>query len=184
MSDGEVSALAAVNGVVSRLGVAREFDAGLKDILDVLEPAQIQVQEAVYGLRHYRQRLELDPARLREAEQRLEAVQSAARKYRVAPEQLPEVLSQARYRLEELGGGAGGEALEKKQSEGRDAYFALARGLTSIRARAARELATKVTEAMQILAMAGGRFEVSAVAETSCPGRPGGRRLAPMARLP
>ena len=160
LSDGEVSALAAVNGVVSRLGAAREFDAGLKDILDVLEPAQIQVQEAVYGLRHYRQRLELDPARLREAEQRLEAVQSAARKYRVAPEQLPELLSEARHRLEELGGGAGGEALEKKQSEACDAYLALARGLTSIRTRAARELATKVTEAMQILAMAGGRFEV------------------------
>ena len=160
LSDGEVSALAAVNGVVSRLGAAREFDAGLKDILDVLEPAQIQVQEAVYGLRHYRQRLELDPARLREAEQRLEAVQSAARKYRIAPEQLPELLSQAQHRLEELGGGAGGEALEKKQSEARDAYLALGRGLTAVRARAARELATKVTEAMQILAMAGGRFEV------------------------
>jgi DNA repair protein RecN (Recombination protein N) len=161
LSDGELSALAAVNGVVSRLRAAREFDAGLKDILDVLEPAQIQVQEAVYTLRHYRQRLDLDPARLREAEQRLDAVQSAARKYRVAPERLAELLSQARHRLEELGGGSGGETLEKKQTEAHDAYLALARKLTSIRTRAARELATKVTDAMQALAMAGGRFEVA-----------------------
>ena len=48
------------------------------------------MQEAVYSLRHYRQRLDLDPARLREVEQRLEAVHAAARKYRVTPERLPE----------------------------------------------------------------------------------------------
>ncbi len=161
LSDGEVAALAAVNGAVSRLVAAREFDAGLKEILDVLEPAQIQVQEAVYTLRHYRQRLDLDPARLREAEQRMDTVQSAARKYRVAPERLPELLSQARHRLEELGGGPRGEALEKKEAEAQDAYLALARQLTGIRTRAARELATKVTDAMQTLAMAGGRFEVA-----------------------
>ena len=160
LSDGEVCALATLNGVVSRLGAAQEFDASLRDILDVLEPAQIQVQEAVYGLRHYRQRLDLDPARLREAEQRLDAVHSAARKYRVAPERLPELLAQAARRLEELGGGLGAEALAKKQSEARDAYVALARELTGKRKRAARDLSTKVTDAMQTLAMAGGRFEV------------------------
>jgi DNA repair protein RecN (Recombination protein N) len=166
LSGGEVSALATVSGVVSRLGAAREFDAGLKDILDVLEPARIQVQEAVYSLRHYRQRLDLDPARLHEAEQRLDAVQSAARKYRVAPEQLPELLSQARRRLEEMGGGLGVEALERKQSEAHDAYLGLARRLTSVRTRAARELAAKVSDAMQTLAMAGGRFEVALEALT------------------
>ena len=160
LSDGEGCALTTVNGVVSRLGAAQEFDAGLKDILDVLEPARIQVQEAVYGLRQYRQRLDLDPARLREAEQRLDAVHSAARKYRVAPERLPQLLAQAVLRLEELGGGLGIEALARKQSEARDAYVALARELSGKRKRAARELSTKVTDAMQTLAMAGGRFEV------------------------
>jgi DNA repair protein RecN (Recombination protein N) len=160
LADADVCALATVNGVISRLGAAQEFDASLKDILDVLEPAQIQVQEAVYGLRRYRQRLDLDPARLREAEQRLDAVHSAARKYRVAPERLPELLAQAARRLEELGGGGGAEALAKKQSEARDAYVALARELTDTRKRAARQLSTRVTDAMQTLAMAGGRFEV------------------------
>jgi DNA repair protein RecN (Recombination protein N) len=161
LSEGQAAAVAVVNGVVSRLVAAREFDAGLTEIVDILEPAQIQVQEAVYGLRHYRQRLDLDPARLRDAEQRIDAVQSAARKYRVAPERLPELLSEARLRLEQLGGGAGGEALEKKEVEAQDAYLALARRLTSMRTRAARELGTKVTDAMQTLAMAGGCFEVA-----------------------
>jgi DNA repair protein RecN (Recombination protein N) len=172
LSDGEVAALAAVNGVVSRLVAVQEFDAGLKDILDILEPAQIQVQEAVYALRHYRQRLDLDPARLHQAEQRIDAAQSAARKYRVAPERLPELLSQARHRLEELGGGLGNEALKKKETEARDAYLALARTLSGTRTRAAQELATKVTDAMQTLAMAGGRFE--AVLEALADGGPHG----------
>ena len=161
LSDGEGCALTTVNGVISRLGAAREFDPDLKDVLDVLEPARIQVQEAVYALRQYRQRLELDPAQLREAEQRLDAVHSAARKYRVAPERLPEVLAQAARGLEEMGGKLGMEALAKKQSEARDACTALARELTGKRKRAAQELSSKVTDAMQTLAMAGGRFEVA-----------------------
>jgi DNA repair protein RecN (Recombination protein N) len=160
LAEGEGCALATVNGVASRLGAVQVFDAGLKDILDVLEPARIQIQEAVYGLRHYRQRLDLDPARLREAEQRLDAVHSTARKYRVAPERLPQLLAEAARRLEELEGGLGIEALVKKQGEARDAYVALARELTGKRKRAARELSSKVTDAMQTLAMAGGRFEV------------------------
>jgi DNA repair protein RecN (Recombination protein N) len=161
LSEGEAAALATVNGVISRLRTAQQFDAGLNGIVDVLEPAQIQIQDAVYSLRHYRQRLDLDPARLRDTEQRLDAVHSAARKYRSAPERLPELLAQAAQRLEELGGGLGAQTLEKRESEAREAYLALAGGLTGKRKRAARELSTKVTEAMQKLAMAGGRFEVA-----------------------
>ena len=47
--------------VVSRLNAAAEYDPGLKEALDVLDPAQIQIQEAVYSLRHYRSRVDLDP---------------------------------------------------------------------------------------------------------------------------
>jgi DNA repair protein RecN (Recombination protein N) len=161
LSEGEAAALATVNGVISRLRTAQQFDAGLTGIVDVLEPAQIQIQDAVYSLRHYRQRLDLDPARLRDTEQRLDAVHSAARKYRSAPERLPELLAQAAQRLEELGGGLGAQALEKRESEAREAYLALAGGLSGKRKRAARELSTKVTDAMQKLAMTGGRFEVA-----------------------
>ncbi len=133
----------------------------LAEVLEVLGSAQIQIQEAVYSLRHYRQRLDLDPARLREVEQRLEAVHSAARKYRAAPDQLPELLERTSHRLDQLGGGLGVEALEKQERAGHDAYLELARTLSGKRKRAAEELAGKVSEVMQTLAMAGGRFEVA-----------------------
>jgi DNA repair protein RecN (Recombination protein N) len=119
------------------------------------------MQEAVYGLRHYRNRIDLDPRRLQQIEQRLEAVHTAARKYRVASQQLPEVLGEAVRRLEELGTGAGPEALAGREREAQARYRAAAAKLSVERARAAAELTRRVTEQMQGLAMAGGRFEVA-----------------------
>jgi DNA repair protein RecN (Recombination protein N) len=161
LSEGEAATLASVNGVLSRLRAAQAYDPGLKEVLDILEPAQIQIQEAAYSLRHYRQRLDLDPARLRDVEQRLEAVHAAARKYRVTPERLPELLAQASERLKQLGGGLGVEALEKKERAAHDAYLAVGRTLSGKRKRAAQELSDRVSDAMHTLAMAGGRFEAA-----------------------
>ena len=85
LSEGEMSTLAAVASVSSRLDGMTDFDPQLKEIVAVLEPAQIQLQEAVYSLRHYQGRLDLDPQRLRETEDRLDAVHTASRKFRLNP---------------------------------------------------------------------------------------------------
>jgi DNA repair protein RecN (Recombination protein N) len=172
VSEGEGAALAAVNGAISRLQDARDYDPALQEILDALEPAQIQLQEAVYSLRHYRQRVELDPERLREVEQRMEAVHSTARKYRVTPERLPELLDESTQRLEQLTEGLSSEALAKKEHQAHEAFLSLGRKLGKERGRAAGELSDKVSQAMQTLAMAGGRFDVKleAVAEGSAHG--------------
>lgn len=161
LSEGEGASLAQLNGVIARLNNLLEHDAGLRQILDVLEPAQIQLQEAVYALRHYGERLDVDPQRLREAEQRLDAVHSAARKYRVAPEQLPEVLAKARARLDELGAVGDAAALRKREQEAHAACVAEARKLSAARKKAAKKLSEQVTAAMQQLAMAGGVFEIA-----------------------
>jgi DNA repair protein RecN (Recombination protein N) len=161
LSEGEAAALAILDGVVAKLQAAAEYDPGLKDSLDVLEPAQIQIQEAVYGLRHYRDRIELDPRRLQEIEQRLEAVHAAARKYRTTPKQLPELLAGVRSRLIELGEGDGADDLAHRERAAAQAYAVIAAKLTRARERGATELTRKVTEQMQGLALAGGRFEVA-----------------------
>ena len=160
LSEEENSVLAQVNAVSARLGHLLEYDAGLKEIIDLLEPARIQLQEAVYALRRYGERLELDPQRLREVEARLDAIQAAARKYRVQPETLPGKLEASRARLRELGEGGDAEALRKLEDEAHAACLADAAKLSAGRKKAARKLAEQVTAAMQDLAMAGGRFEV------------------------
>jgi DNA repair protein RecN (Recombination protein N) len=161
LSEGESAALAILGGVISRLSGAAEYDPGLKETLEVLDPAQIQIQEAVYGLRHYRSRLELDPRRLQEVEQRLEAVHSSARKYRVTPDELPATQAQLQERLDALGAAASIEELERREAAAAASYRKLAAELTRSRTQAAAELARRVTEQMQGLGMAGGRFAVA-----------------------
>jgi len=172
LSESDGAVLASLDATIQRLEHAREFDQGLRDTLEVLEPARIQVQEAVYALRHYRDRVDLDPHRLRDIEQRLDAVHSAARKYRVAPDELPQLLDRARARLAELGGADSIDGLVRAEESARQAYTEKARQLSARRAKAAERLGGEVTAQMQGLAMAGGRFEVqlAGIAEGSAQG--------------
>src|SRR5688572_24290913 len=166
LSEGENASLAQVNQVVTRLAGLTEFDPGLKDILDVLEPARLQLQEAAHGLRRYADRVDLDPQRLREVERRLDAVHGAARKFRAKPEELPEKLAAARARLNDLGSGGDTDVLRVLEEQALAECSSEARKLSAGRKKAAKKLSEQVTAAMQDLAMAGGRFEVTLPAAT------------------
>ncbi|MGA0023163.1 MAG: DNA repair protein RecN [Burkholderiales bacterium] len=161
LSEGEGAALEQVNAVISRLQSLLQHDPRLKDILDALEPAQIQLQEGAGALRRYGERADLDPQRLREVEQRLDALHAAARKYRVDPEGLPELATHTRERLAELGAGGDPETLRRREAEAEAAYREAAKKLTAGRRKAAKKLAEAVTAGMQDLAMQGGVFEVA-----------------------
>ena len=163
LSEDEAAALAQVNSVIARLHGLLDHDTGLKTVLDLLEPAQIQLQEAVYELGHYRQRLDLDPQRLREMEERLSAIHAAARKYRITPDELADLLKTCSERLEQFGHGGDGATLAQEEAVARDEYLKLAKKLSAARTKAARLLATQVTAAMQTLAMTGGEFAVALI---------------------
>jgi DNA repair protein RecN (Recombination protein N) len=161
LSEGERSALAAVDAVASRLAGMAQYDPQLKEVTDVLEPARIQLQEAVYGLRHYQQRLELDPARLRVVEERLDAVHTAARKFRIPIDEIPTRLAGMKERLAELHAGVDADALREREAREEEAYREQAKRLSAARRKAASGLAAKVTQAMQELAMGGGVFDIA-----------------------
>jgi DNA repair protein RecN (Recombination protein N) len=167
LSDADTACLAQLNALVSRLRAGLEFDAELQDTLAMLESAQNELQEAVYALRHYQERLDADPEKLREQEQRLAAIVDAARKYRVQPEQLPEVLQRITTRLDELGGTADVGELTRQETAARDNYLAAATQLSVGRQAAAEKLSQEITEAMQTLAMQGGSFAVTLTALTN-----------------
>jgi DNA repair protein RecN (Recombination protein N) len=161
LSEGESAALDRLNAVLARLQPLLQHDARLKEILDLLEPAQIQLQEGANALRHYSERTDLDPQRLREVEQRLDALHTAARKYRVEADALPELAEHTLQRLAELGAGGDPETLRRRESEAEAVYRDAARKLTAGRRKAAKKLSEAVTAGMQELAMQGGVFEVS-----------------------
>jgi len=163
LSEGEGACLSQLNAVISRINGLLDYDAGLKEILDTLEPAEVQLREAVYSLRHYLQRVDLDPERLAQSEQRLRDIHDMARKYRTTPEFLPELLAEKQARLEKLRGFESGGGLQQREAEAQQHYLAGAGRLSTGRDKAARELGGKVSELMQELAMAGGCFEIGLV---------------------
>jgi len=161
ISESESASLKQINSVTSRLKGLFQYDANLKSVLDLLDSTQIQLQEAVYELGHYQQRLDLDPQSLQEMEERLSEVHAVARKYRVSPDELPGLLKTVTERLEKFSQGGDGEAIAREEAVARDVYLKLAKKLSVVRAGAARKLTQQVTAAMQTLAMEGGKFAVT-----------------------
>lgn len=161
LGESDTACLAQLNVLTARLRDGMAHDASLGDTLQMLESAQAELQEAVYALRHYQQRLDNDPQRLRELEQRIQSVMDAARKYRVAPEHLDAALQRVESRLAELGGGADLVELERQEQAVQQNYLAAAQKLSAARKRAAGKLAREITAAMQTLAMQGGSFAVA-----------------------
>jgi DNA repair protein RecN (Recombination protein N) len=147
--------------IEQKLGKLADIDDKLKPVLDSLEPARIQLQEAVYALNDYLGRIELDPERLRTVEARLEALHSAARKFHVSPDELHDEFLRLSGRLSELADATDLDALRAQEQKLADTYHALAGKLSKARAKAAKSLSAAVTAAMQELSMSGGRFEIA-----------------------
>lgn len=81
--------------LLSQLHAARQvmselvtLDAFLSDVITLLEEAPIHLTEARNELRHHGDRIDLDPGRLHELEQRLLRQISLARKHHVKEETL------------------------------------------------------------------------------------------------
>jgi DNA repair protein RecN (Recombination protein N) len=164
LSESDDAMITHLGAIISKLRDLAEIDPALNDALAALEPAEIQLQEASYSLSHYAQRLELDPDRLAEVEKRLEALHSAARKFRLQPESLPEEHQARRAQLDALDAAADLDSLRAAESKAKDAFLAEAKQLSKARGKAAKALGSAVTTGMQELSMAGGSFEVALVA--------------------
>jgi DNA repair protein RecN (Recombination protein N) len=83
--EAEGAALPQLSAVASRLKALSAHDAGLQPVVELLEAAEAQASEAARALRHYAARVDLDPAAMREAEARIEAMHAAARSTACAP---------------------------------------------------------------------------------------------------
>ncbi len=149
-----------------RLEEVTRLDPALKEPLELVTSARIQLREAADSLRHYTDRVELDPGRLAFVEQRLSDIHDLARKHRVSPEALPEL---TRTLLEELArldsDDEDLDVLTQKARAAETSYRESAAALTRSRRSAAKKLGKQVTEAMQGLGMEGGRFQVSVEAD-------------------
>src|SRR5450830_882861 len=153
-----VSQLASLNQKLAKLV---SVDTELQPVVDLIESARIQLQESVYALNTYLDRVELDPERLRQVDARMEALHSAARKFRVDADELPAEHARLAEQLARLADATDMDGLRKQEQKLKADYIDVARQLSAQRATAARALGEAVTKAMQDLNMTGGRFEVA-----------------------
>lgn len=161
LAESEASVLRQLHIAQHKLQELSEYDPAMQEALDSLDVAAIQIEEADRFLNKYLSRAELDPERLNEVESRIQAIHAAARKHRVRPEELPELLVKWQQRMVELDGAGDNGALAKEESTAREQYMKLATELSAGRKKAAADLGTQVSAEMQRLALSGGSFAVS-----------------------
>ncbi len=160
LSESDAAALSRVATAASRLTQLAAYDERLKPIVELIDGAQVQLEEAVSALQRYADRSDLDASRLADVEARVAALHGAARRFRVAPEALPGLLGESREKLAALSAASDLDALRAREAAAQKRYDSVAQKLSKLRAAAARQMAAEVTRAMQDLSMSGGRFDV------------------------
>ena len=137
-----------------------KLDSNLEDAKIAIESAQIQISEASHSLNRYLQKIDVDPDRLATVEERLKALHSAAKKFKVTPNDLPEKWAEIQEQVTAIKNSQDLGALEQTLSKTLAAYLKSAKKLSQERIAAAKTLETLVTAAMQDLAMSGGVFAI------------------------
>jgi DNA repair protein RecN (Recombination protein N) len=160
--DSELALRQSLSRAHTELGRLAALDDRLTPMLDLLDSAQIQLNEAVDGLEHYAQDVDLDPERYAEVDTHLTRLHELSRKHRLPAAELDEKRAAMQIELNELENA--GEALERLSTQ-RDQlqrdYAKAAETLSKARQTAAKKLSKDVSTLMSELGMAGGVLQVS-----------------------
>jgi DNA repair protein RecN (Recombination protein N) len=147
----------AISALQNHTGIEPQFQG----FIDVLQEALAQMEDVAHSLHSYARHAELEPADLEKLDERLALWVGLARRYKRMPAELPALLASWRDDLQKLDQSADLVLLEKNESNARSAFMAEAKRISGARSKAAPLLAKAITQAMQGLGMAGGKFEVS-----------------------
>ncbi len=124
------------------------------NLRELLQSTLIQLDEAQAETARFAASVELDPEGLRATEERLGALYDLARKHRVQPDSLRQLLNDLRAELESLAEGSDHlETLEKALGDTATAWRGHAMALSIERQKAASKLAKRVMETLDRLAM-------------------------------
>jgi DNA repair protein RecN (Recombination protein N) len=159
--DSPESALALIRGAAKKLDEVARIDASVAPIRETIEPAAIAIQEASYGLRDYLAKLEANPARLDQLEERLASLDKLKRKYGATLEEVCAFLEQVREQISAAeNSGERIATLRREQGELAAQFAAAAVRLSSLRKKVAHQLERNVVTELASLAMAGAVFRI------------------------
>ncbi|HMC14028.1 MAG TPA: DNA repair protein RecN, partial [Albitalea sp.] len=165
VNDADDNAESLTGRAIDSLQQVSEYDPQLAAVIEVLQGAQAQLQDASHTLSGYLHHTELEPERLQELDERMSAWMSLARRYRRPPADLASLLAQWKDELRALDAAADVDALQRELASAKSAFDTDAKRVSGARRAAAPKLAGAITQAMQQLGMAGGRFEVALLAQ-------------------
>jgi DNA repair protein RecN (Recombination protein N) len=160
LDEGEDAVSGRLGEMSARLDAMQAVDDSLQEIATLLNSASADLTEAVHALRRYAGQLNLDPERLSELDRLLSDMHRLARKHRVQPEALADLLQQFEARLAELAASDDLDALQAAEDAAWTQYQAAAKQLSALRRKGATALSKQVTAAMHELALAGGQLEI------------------------
>lgn len=162
--DADKSVFRQLKNSLKALTQLEQFAPELQSVNALLNDAQIQIEEAMYELRHFLESQETDPAQLQEIEQQLSVLQALSRKHHVKPEELfglqqklEAELSQINYSSQRI------EELETLTAQYQQTYFPLAEKLTQQRQKSAKTLQQQISKMMKELGMPNGEFLVEVI---------------------
>jgi len=161
LSEDERSTQGQISHNLDELEDIQKFDPSLTTVIELLNGASIQIGEASDELRHYLDRLELDPEQLKMVEDLLTAFHDMARKHKIQPEALGEHLATLEDELHKL---ENSEARFKElialQQSSVNNYHKAARKLNQCRQQAAQKLSHDISRKLNDLGMPGGKFSI------------------------
>jgi len=155
------TALSIVDDALDKLSGLIEHDPALSVVTTLLGEAQINIQEAAEELRHYVERLEIDPLRMQQTEERFAKAMELARKHSVMPEmlaahhqELQDEYSKLTQQDNDLA--SMNDNLEQLKAD----YYDTANKLTVARSKVANKLAKQVTEQLHKMNMPHALFSI------------------------
>ena len=166
--DAERSAHDLLGQAINDLAPLTNIDPSLKETSELFNSALIQLEEGVNLLRDYRDRVELDPQRQQEVEQRIDALHNVAGKHRIKPETLPDFHQRLASELEQLEQADQRlDTLEQERLTLESDYRKTAGKLHKQRIKTAGQLSKQVSAAMQALGMNGGQLKIEVIETAS-----------------
>ncbi len=155
------SAFELVSQAASKIEELSALDKALTPAGEMLHAASIQIQEATEELRHYQDKVEQDPEKLHQLDQRLSLLHELARKHRIDVKVLPELHIRLHEELQTLKNSTERhDSLEQDVANAKNVYLKAAKTLSKHRHKAALTLNTSITDYLAQLGMSGGQFAV------------------------
>jgi len=149
-----------LRGAIRRLEKLNASSGLLDELLEALDRAAIEAEEAVFKLQKMHDGLDFDQNELEAIEARLFEIRALARKHSCPPDVLVELKSNLEARLEAIDGGADKiAALRKECSELRGVFEAAVGALTKSRETAATALSEAVNQELPPLKLDKARFK-------------------------